>query len=103
MRLQQLTILLFFIAMLSSCGSSSKMRRAGSDAPQKPTLSAQEQRRFEYYSLEAIRLNAQDDYAAAFDMLQHCLRIAPNAAPALFAISQYYLYLTINEHAPASH
>ena len=102
MRFQQLTILLLFIALLSSCGSSSKMRRNSSDAPQKSTLSAQEQRRFEYYYLEAIRLKAQDEYAAAFDMLQHCLRIDPNAAPALYEISQYYLFLKMNEQAQAS-
>ena len=57
------------------------------------SLSVEEQRRFDYYYLEAIRLKAQDEYAAAFDLLQHCLAIDPNASSALYEISQYYLFL----------
>ena len=33
------------------------------------------------------------DYASAFGLLQHCLDIHPNAASALYEVSQYYMFL----------
>lgn len=33
------------------------------------------------------------DYDAAFDLLQHCLTINPNASSALYELAQYYLFL----------
>ena len=40
-----------------------------------------------------FRLKMKNDYGAAFDLLQHCLTINPNASSALYEISQYYMYL----------
>lgn len=65
----------------------------------KTTLSVQEQltpeqqRRYDYFFLEAARLKVQKDYGAAFDLLQHCLSINPNASSALYEVSQYYMFL----------
>lgn len=56
-------------------------------------LSAEEQRKYDYFFLEAVRLKEKQDYAAAFGLLQHCLDINPNAASALYEISQYYMFL----------
>ncbi len=86
--------------MVASCGASSGMRGSKKEnQKQIPALSAEEQRRFDYYFLEAIRLKGQDEYAAAFDMLQHCVNIDPNASAALYEISQYYLFLKQNNQA----
>ena len=86
--------------MVASCGASSGMRGSKKEnQKQIPALSAEEQRRFDYYFLEAIRLKGQDEYAAAFDMLQHCVNIDTNASAALYEISQYYLFLKQNNQA----
>lgn len=51
------------------------------------------QRKYDYFFLEASRLKLQNNYAATFDILQHCLDINPHASSALYEIAQYYLYL----------
>lgn len=51
------------------------------------------QRKYDYFFLEASRMKLQNNYAAAFDILQHCLDINPHASSALYEIAQYYLYL----------
>lgn len=57
------------------------------------TLSYNESRRYAYFFLEAVRQHEAEHYAAAFDLLQHCLDINPNAAEAYFLRSNYYAVL----------
>ena len=64
-------------------------------------LSPEQQRKYTYFFLEAIRLKEKEDYAAAFEMLQHCLSISPNAPSALYEMAQYRLYLRENEQGVA--
>ena len=77
-----------------SCGTS---RRGGEKLPALPgsqvRLTPEEQRKYDYFFLEASRLKAQKEYGTAFDMLKHCLDINPDASSALYEISQYYLFL----------
>ena len=56
-------------------------------------LSPEQQRKYDYFFLEATKLKAKKEYDAAFDLLQHCLAIDPSAPSALYEISQYYLFL----------
>lgn len=56
-------------------------------------LTPEQQRRYDYFFLEAARLKVQKDYDAAFDLLQHCLTINPNALSALYEVAQYYMFL----------
>lgn len=56
-------------------------------------LTPEQQRRYDYFFLEAARLKVQKDYDAAFDLLQHCLTINPNASSALYEVAQYYMFL----------
>ena len=56
-------------------------------------LTPEQQRKYDYFFLEAARLKIQKDYDAAFDLLQHCLTINPNASSALYELAQYYLFL----------
>ena len=56
-------------------------------------LAPEQQRKYDYFFLEAARLKIQKDYDAAFDLLQHCLTINPNASSALYGLAQYYLFL----------
>lgn len=65
------------------------------------TLTEEEQRRFDYFFLEAVRLKNNKQYDAAFGLLQHCLAIAPDASSALYELSQYYIYLKQPQQALA--
>lgn len=86
----------FFLlcVVLMSCGTS---RRGGNKQRTIPgsqvRLTPEEQRKYDYFFLEASRLKAQKEYGTAFDMLKHCLDINPDASSALYEISQYYLFL----------
>lgn len=81
-------------AVLISCGTSrqvGKKQRKGTKA--QVVLTPEQQRKYDYFFLEASRLKMKDDYSGAFDLLQHCLVINPNASSALYEISQYYMFL----------
>lgn len=56
-------------------------------------LSAEQQRKYDYFFLEAMRMKGKNEYDAAFGLLQHCLDINPTASSALYEISQYYMFL----------
>lgn len=51
------------------------------------------QRMYDYFFLEAIRQKLQRKYDVAFEMLQQCLDICPEASSAQYELAQYYLYL----------
>lgn len=80
--------------VLASCGSVRQVKERGVTPPvaYKP-LSAEEQRKYDYFFLEAMRLKEKKDYPAAFGLLEHCLDINPAASSALYEIAQYYLFL----------
>lgn len=65
--------------------------------PEMPQLTDEEQRRCNYYYLEAIRMKQQQKYDAAFDLLQHCLAINPCSSSALYEVAQYHVYLKQTE------
>lgn len=58
-----------------------------------PQLTPEAQRRYDYFFLEAVRLKLQRKYDAAFELLQHCLAINPEAASAQYELAQYYMFL----------
>ena len=58
-----------------------------------PVLSSQEQRRFDYYFIEAVRQKQQGNYDAAYELIRHCLSINPESAVANHELMQYYLFL----------
>ena len=68
-------------------------------AKQEVVLSTEEQRRYEYFFLEAVRLEQQEHFDEAFEMIQHCLSIAPEAPSALYKAASYYFFLNRKEMA----
>ena len=73
-------------------------QQAGNPATQ-AALPADEQRKYDYFFLEATKMKEKGEYAAAFDLYRHCLEINPNAASALYEIAQFCLYLKQPEKA----
>lgn len=58
-----------------------------SDVAQSSTLS------YDSFFLEAMMQRQKDNKDAAFDLLQHCVRLNPKAAEAYYYLAQYYLLM----------
>ena len=63
--------------------------------------SAQEAQGYDEFFLQAICEREKGNHDAAFDLLQHCIRLNPEAAEAYFFIAQYYGSMKQNEQALA--
>lgn len=85
--------LLVAVWTLVSCGTVKSTREKPVVALAQSSLTPEQQRKYDYFFLEAMRLKEKKDYASAFGLLQHCLDIHPNAASALYEVSQYYMFL----------
>ena len=85
--------LLVAVWTLVSCGTVKSTREKPAVALAQSSLTPEQQRKYDYFFLEAMRLKEKQDYASAFGLLQHCLDIHPNAASALYEVSQYYMFL----------
>ena len=85
--------LLVAVWTLVSCGTVKSTREKPAVALAQSSLTSEQQRKYDYFFLEAMRLKEKKDYASAFGLLQHCLVIHPNAASALYEVSQYYMFL----------
>ena len=83
----------FGCCTLVSCGTVKSTREKPAVALAQSSLTPEQQRKYDYFFLEAMRLKEKKDYASAFGLLQHCLDIHPNAASALYEVSQYYMFL----------
>lgn len=54
-------------------------------------ISAEAQRRFDYYYAEAVKSKLAGRYDDSFELYKHCLDINPDAAEALYNLGLYYL------------
>ena len=85
--------LLVAVWTLVSCGTVKNAKEKPAIVLAQSSLTPEQQRKYDYFFLEAMRLKEKKDYASAFGLLQHCLDIHPNAASALYEVSQYYMFL----------
>lgn len=85
------------IAVLSGCGASRKAQKqvSASAQPTEVSLSDDEQRKFEYYLIEAMRLKRNGSYDASLELLRHCLSIDPTSATVLYQLAHYYAMLNM--------
>ena len=75
---------------LCSCGTAQKPVAQSTMAPIVKPLSAEQQRKYDQYFLDAILEREKGHSDAAFDLLRHCLDINPNASEAHYFLAQYY-------------
>lgn len=87
-------LLLALAGIFISCTSTRKVTKSQEiSGIARQQLSPEQQRKYEYFFLEATRMRAQNEYDAAFELYKHCLEIDPDAPSALYEISQYYQFL----------
>ena len=87
------------LALLAACGTSGRQtgrsKSVAAVMEKKDTLTYEQRRKYDYYFLEAVRMKQKGEYDAAFELYKHCLDINPNSAPALYEISQFYMFSTV--------
>jgi tetratricopeptide (TPR) repeat protein len=66
---------------------------------QRQKLNISEQRKFDYFYYEGIRLKNAEKYDASYEMFRHCLEIDSTSSAAIFEISSYYIQLNQPEKA----
>lgn len=62
-------------------------------AAAKQELSPAEQRKFDYYFYEGLKLKQDGKYDAAYDLFHYCLAIDSTAAPVLYELSSFYVQM----------
>ena len=93
--LRSLSCCLCFVALLCSCGSlkrSSGLSNNQEIVSNEP-LTFQQQRKFDYFLLEAIRLKEKGEMDASFEFYNHCLNVNPNSAVTLYELAKFYMFL----------
>lgn len=62
-------------------------------------LSAAQQRKFDYYFYEGLKLKQDGKYDAAYDLFNYCLEIDSMAAPVLYELSSFYVQMNKADRA----
>ena len=73
-----------------ACGTTQKPVTRSTQTPTVKPLSAEQQRKYDQFFLDAILEREKGHSDAAFDLLRHCLDINPNASEAHYFLAQYY-------------
>lgn len=97
-RLASSAVVVVTILMLSaSCDTpksiSVKQAISGEKNVVVEPLNHNDDQRMKYFFYEAVEQQNKGNYDAAFDLLNHCLTINPNAAEVYFTIASYYTEL----------
>ena len=97
-RLASYVVVVVTILMLSaSCDTpksiSVKQAISGEKNVVVEPLNHNDDQRMKYFFYEAVEQQNKGNYDAAFDLLNHCLTINPNAAEVYFTIASYYTEL----------
>jgi len=80
-------------AILAAAILPSTARVGTGDTPRKTiadSMTYNDSRRYDYFFIEAIRQQHAGHYTAAFDLLNHCIEINPDAAEAYYVLSMYH-------------
>lgn len=83
-------------SVLASCGTSRKsaaLQDGKRHFTERKVLSYEQQRKFDYFFHEAVRLKEIGELDAAFEMYSHCLDIYPQSAVTLYELAKFYMYL----------
>ena len=91
-----LWLLLLCCLSLPSQARRDKIKRMAPQAVKADSLSYEVSRRYNYFFLEAVRQQNAGHYDAAFDLINYCLQLNPNAAEAYFMRSGYYSELNLD-------
>ena len=93
------TYFLLSVFFLLSCGSAKRTVQTAATVQAdavpsiRTSLSANDQRRLEFFYLEAAKQKMLGNHVEAFDLYRHCLEICPDASEVLYDLGLYHLML----------
>jgi len=96
-----ITVILLTISVVNFCGAQEDEPQPQQPTPVRQTLSPAEQRKFDYFFYEGLRLKNADKADDAFEMFRHCLAIDSTSSAAYFELSSFYIQLNRPEEAVA--
>jgi tetratricopeptide (TPR) repeat protein len=85
--------------LLSSAGIVSDVFADDSANRQAQKNNMPEQRKFDYFFYEGLRLKHAGKYDSSYEMFRHCLELDSTSSVAMFEISSYYIQLNQSENA----
>lgn len=88
--LKQIIRYSFILLLAGTCFSLRAADSVRTAAPLPVTLSASDQRKFDYFFYEGLKLKNAGKYDAAFDVFSHCLAIDSTASAVLYELSNFY-------------
>lgn len=91
-KFRNITLVALAVVAMGGAAMPSSGKKKAKEPPVAPvadTLSYNDSRRYDYFFLEAVRQQEEGHYAAAFDLLRHCLEINPKAAEAYFLKARF--------------
>ena len=88
--------------LLVACGATPRPSRSVLAVEQVAELSSEEQRKLDYFFLEALRMKQKEDYSAAYALMRYCLDIQPRSGAVLYELSRLYMGLGQDEQAEAA-
>ena len=71
------------------------------EQPQRQRLSPLEERKFDYFFYEGLKLKNAEKFDASFEMFKHCISIDSTSSAALFELSSFYINIDQPEKAVA--
>lgn len=87
-------LIIVFTGLLIACSSSRKALKTETVLPvARVELSPEQQRKYDYFFLEAVKMKVLQKHDAAFELYKHCLSIDSTASSVLYEISRYYQFL----------
>lgn len=81
------------LALPIYAGSAKGSKKKKAAPTMEKSISTNDSQRFAYFFLEAEKQKLMGNYTAAFDLLNHCIEINPNAPESYFMRSDFYLAL----------
>lgn len=88
-----ITTVLTAVSVLYGCSGRnvavSSVKPAKKACPVLPAISHNDSLRFKYFYYEALKQQLKGNYDAAYELLNHCLRINPNSAETYYYLSSY--------------
>lgn len=89
-------LFLLLSIFMVGCGSTGRLmsvRKANALSDE----AIEAKRRFDYYYVEAVKQKVLGNHDAAYDLLQHCRELNPNAGEVLYELGLYAIYMNERE------
>ena len=101
-RLRIIVPLLCLTGLLAACETTRRQVKPASVPLAEVTLSPSDQRKLDYFFLEALRQKQKENYSEAYALMKHCQAIHPGSGAVLYELSRLYVELGQDQQAESA-